>query len=1073
MKIIRSMALNSFITKVACSIVLLSCVAFSKAKASHLAAADIYLTYVGAGADGCSATAEYKYVITLDIYRACERTSAGLGTQENVTYGSVNSGVPNTTLTMRFPQIDTLDGLCETFKKDNSCRFPNNDSLPGFIRHRYTDTIILPSAQTDWRFWWTSCCRNSGIQNLTNTGSIYVEAGLNNLAKYNNSTPRFLVSPLPYICINQPATYLNGPYDVNGDSMYVQVQEPLQGAANPIAYLAANGYTLADPMGSAASNPFTFNTTTGTAKYTPTLEGKFVMAFRCDEYERGTGINLGYIMRDVQVSVFKCSAPPPPVDSLPLSISSGAIVKGPQGDMVLVCPGSPLRFDMSATSANTTSNVYMEANTNVIPGSSFTTTGAGTNSVTGTFSWTPTVSDIGEHTLIITGKDSTCSGAGFSIVLKNYTVLTIVVTGGLDAGPDLPICQLNPTPRQLFVKGTDFVTVNWTDINGGPAIGLNNSSIHNPIATTTRTTSYVVSSPELKGNCKNRDTVSVFIDTSNKITTIPKSPIIQCRPDYIQLEAFIAGKPPQSNVPCGVSNPTSCATPDEATVFGSSVYGTVPYDTIGATTPVFDNKVYSMKRQYLIRKADLWESGLRSATINSLSIELDKSTLATHRYNNFTISIKCTNKDELTTNGGFENGLVQVYSSANEFMPNGWKEFVFNTPYNWDTTRNLIVEMCYSNNDSVVISCNSTSGQSPIVKFSPTTYVSGLVLLPNDTFTKSVCNVNNSSLIEAVQARPIFRFKYCEANPQPFVVNWSPGEFLSDSTIRQPLAYAPATKDYVVETFGRSGCIVRDTVGIYVPKHDFKIFPEDTAVCYNDGVPFKVYNGFTYNWYEYKDGKYLNAEKSLSCVDCPDPIATPKKSTVYRVAISDSVWCYDTVEARVTIMPLPDVRILNKDDSTIKYGQSFKLLATGARTYNWSPVSSLTNPNISYPIATPKEATRYIVGGIGLNGCRAFDTLHVSVDYRDNLFVPTAFSPNGDGKNDLFKVSNLSFQRVMEFRVFNRWGQEIFSGAGPNVAWNGTWKGEPQDMGNYSYIIRVGFPDGYVETYKGEVTLIR
>ena len=136
------------------------------------------------------------------------------------------------------------------------------------------------------------------------------------------------------------------------------------------------------------------------------------------------------------------------------------------------------------------------------------------------------------------------------------------------------------------------------------------------------------------------------------------------------------------------------------------------------------------------------------------------------------------------------------------------------------------------------------------------------------------------------------------------------------------------------------------------------------------------------------------------------------------------------------------------------------------------PVGSLNNANISYPVATPTEPTTYVAGGIGSNGCRAFDTVKVDIDYRDNLFIPSGFSPNGDGKNDLFKISNLTFQKIVEFRVFNRWGQEVFM-ANDNTGWDGNWKGEPQDMGNYTYQIRIGFPDGFVESYKGSVTLIR
>ncbi|MBL7682902.1 MAG: gliding motility-associated C-terminal domain-containing protein, partial [Flavipsychrobacter sp.] len=116
--------------------------------------------------------------------------------------------------------------------------------------------------------------------------------------------------------------------------------------------------------------------------------------------------------------------------------------------------------------------------------------------------------------------------------------------------------------------------------------------------------------------------------------------------------------------------------------------------------------------------------------------------------------------------------------------------------------------------------------------------------------------------------------------------------------------------------------------------------------------------------------------------------------------------------------------------------------------------------------------TMYVVGGIGTNGCRSYDTVRVGIDYRDNLFIPTAFSPNGDGKNDVFRVSNMTFQRFVEFRVFNRWGQEIYNSIS-NKGWDGTWKGVAQETGNYQYLIRVAYPDGYIETYKGDVTLVR
>jgi gliding motility-associated-like protein len=95
------------------------------------------------------------------------------------------------------------------------------------------------------------------------------------------------------------------------------------------------------------------------------------------------------------------------------------------------------------------------------------------------------------------------------------------------------------------------------------------------------------------------------------------------------------------------------------------------------------------------------------------------------------------------------------------------------------------------------------------------------------------------------------------------------------------------------------------------------------------------------------------------------------------------------------------------------------------------------------------------------------------VNKRENVFVPTAFSPNGDGKNDVFRVANMTFQRIMEFRVFNRWGQEIFATTDAKGGWDGSWNGEPQPIGNYRYMIKLAQPDGRTENYAGDVTLIR
>ncbi len=159
---------------------------------------------------------------------------------------------------------------------------------------------------------------------------------------------------------------------------------------------------------------------------------------------------------------------------------------------------------------------------------------------------------------------------------------------------------------------------------------------------------------------------------------------------------------------------------------------------------------------------------------------------------------------------------------------------------------------------------------------------------------------------------------------------------------------------------------------------------------------------------------------------------------------------------------------------TIDYGSSIQLNSSNEVIYYWMPNDgSLDNNNINNPIATPKRTTTYTVYGIDDNGCRDSAYITVYVDTTMDQDVPSAFSPNGDGLNDVFKPVGMKFQNMVEFRVFNRWGQEIFYTNSKEVGWDGTFQGTKQDLGVYNYIIIVGRPGQSNIAYKGNVTLIR
>jgi gliding motility-associated-like protein len=1051
-------------------------------RANHWAAADMSVRYVGTGYDPCTGKIDYTYEVKLKLYIACENISSTIGRQHTINWASAEGG-----LSGNFPVVqdveDTLDKLCPGVK--NNCEEASSIHR-GYKTRTFRGNITLAGPQRDWRFWWTNSLRNFGINNLAGAATglnIYIEAGINNATRYDVSTPDFsntdedARSALPYLCNGVLNSYVTNPFDHDnkGDSISTTLRPALStGPNNIIAYSAP--YSAQDPVGSAAVGvPFVMNTLTGTATFRAPTEGSFVLAFRSDKYEKGSGIRLGYSMRDVQVRVYNCTSPPPDIDSNVTTITDGTFVGPPGNKMVYVCPGSNLKFDIASKSSNTASAIYMRPITDIaseFPGSTLNVTGAGTGSITGTFSWTPGPTDIGTRKLIILSIDSTCVGDQ-QILLETKSTYTINVVSGLDAGEDRKFCQLNNDTLQLFVRNAENLKVNWSDIEGSTATIINPESI-SPKVAPYNSTNYVVSTTDLAGTCKNKDTVLMEIDEANKVEIFPgTNPYVVCRPDYVQLEAKFTGAPPLNNLECGIVNTVDCANPDSLDLFGSLSYGRgTSLTDVGASAPTFPNEVRTMKQQFLIRKRDLWDYDFRASTLKSLSFEVTNATVA-YEYSDFTISMRCTPVDTLSTKNGFVAGFTSVFTSPVPIaFENGIYKFPFDKPYNWDTTQNLLVELSYKNNATTLDACTNPTGNAPVLRYVPTDYTATLFYKPEDNTTTDVTGVikpTTGSLVSR-QSRPWFRFSFCEAPPAPLTVKWTPTTYLSDPTFLQPLAYAPKSQRYVVETFGRNSCLLRDTIDIYVPVHNFSLIPADTTLCFGETAPLNIRNGFAYKWYEYKDGNYIRPT-SLSCDNCANPIAKPKVTTEYRIVVYDHVWCADTLVGKITVLPLPATNIINRD-TVIKYGSSIQLLASGAKLYNWMPAATFDNPNISNPIATPTQTMKYVLGGIGNNGCRSYDTITVAVDNREDLLIPTAFSPNGDGKNDRFRVANLSFQRLQEFRVFNRWGQEVFA-ATDNKGWDGTWKGRPQDVGTYQYVIRVAFPDGFVETYKGDVTLVK
>jgi gliding motility-associated-like protein len=304
-----------------------------------------------------------------------------------------------------------------------------------------------------------------------------------------------------------------------------------------------------------------------------------------------------------------------------------------------------------------------------------------------------------------------------------------------------------------------------------------------------------------------------------------------------------------------------------------------------------------------------------------------------------------------------------------------------------------------------------------------------------------------------------------QPSPSGYQYHWVPSATVADTTAASTLAYVNENTTYQVSIVDKDFCIRRDTTHVTISIRNPEIAPiTNPEICIGDNIQINASGGLNYAWYPAND---------LSCTDCPNPVAAPLQTTQYFVAISDQYNCIDTLSQTIVVHPLP---IVNAGyDLTIYFGEQTQLAAgtNAGIIYAWEPPTGLNYNNVPNPIASPKENTTYTVTVIDENQCRNTDSVTVFVRSDIPVIIPSAFSPNGDGRNDVFRVGNTSFHRLQEFRVFNRWGQEIFSTTDSKKGWDGTFKGVPQETGVYNYIIRVSYPDGRVEMYKGDVTLVR
>ena len=261
-----------------------------------------------------------------------------------------------------------------------------------------------------------------------------------------------------------------------------------------------------------------------------------------------------------------------------------------------------------------------------------------------------------------------------------------------------------------------------------------------------------------------------------------------------------------------------------------------------------------------------------------------------------------------------------------------------------------------------------------------------------------------------------------------------------------------------------TGLVIPESTTIFVPL-TLEVF-SDTIVCIGTEASLTTLTTgtgtLTYDW-------------SNGSTD-PNINPSPTSLTIYTVTVTDSRGCSLTGEVTVDVKSNSVIAFAFPD--SIILGQSTQLSADtlGNASYSWFPVFGLDNDTVPNPTATPIDTIIYCVIAVGDNGC--IDTACVTVNVtipEPSIQIPTAFTPNGDGRNDTWQLIVNPCYEILDAFVYNRWGQTLYSyKAAGGSDWNGTLLGQPQPMETYIYYIRAKCSEyDYEEIYKGNVTIIR
>ncbi len=205
----------------------------------------------------------------------------------------------------------------------------------------------------------------------------------------------------------------------------------------------------------------------------------------------------------------------------------------------------------------------------------------------------------------------------------------------------------------------------------------------------------------------------------------------------------------------------------------------------------------------------------------------------------------------------------------------------------------------------------------------------------------------------------------------------------------------------------------------------------------------------------------------------PNPVANPKDSIIYKVTVTNASGCQDSAFLPIDVYKKPQVNA--GEDKTIISGDTAILngfVSGTALNYGWSPTADMNDYTLIKPQVYPLQDMTYTLNATSTVGCgTASDQVNVKVF--KSFFIPNAFTPNGDGLNDKFRIYTYDGYTLKHFEIYNRWGIVIYSANDKSDGWDGTYKNYPQPMGSYIYRLELSGPNDKKVIKQGTISLLR